>query len=81
MVMSPPPYRDPILLGTARHTGNPKRCNSSVTTLYDLKHIFANGEARLIQDTGNGSEVYNTRGTFKRFGVVGLRQRRGFQDD
>lgn len=82
MIMAPPPNREPMLLISARYTGDPERgqtggpdeAQAAFKPLYDLQPIFAHGTARPIQNVGGGFEEYNTPGTFKRFGVVGLRR-------
>ncbi|KAF2787641.1 FAD-binding domain-containing protein [Melanomma pulvis-pyrius CBS 109.77] len=74
MIMSPPPQRQPILLVSARYTGNPDDAKVAYGPLYDLQPLAAQGGPVPIQNANDGHEAYNAPGTFKRFGVVGLRR-------
>jgi hypothetical protein len=74
MIMSPPPERRPILLVSARYTGNLDDAKVAYGPLYDLQPLVAQGGPVPIQNVNDGHEDYNAHGTFKRFGVVGLRR-------
>lgn len=74
MVAAPPPTRKPSLVIAARHIGDPARAKEAYQPLYDLKPLVANGCQVPIQNASDGREAFNANGSFKRFGIVGLRR-------
>jgi hypothetical protein len=74
MIMAPPPQRHPVLLDSARFTGNLDDAKAAYGPLYNLQPLAARGGPVPLQNVSDGREAYNAHGTFKRFGVVGLRR-------
>ena len=74
MAMAPPPNRIPLIIVAARYTGNPDDAKSAYKALHDLNPLMANGGPVPIQNISDGNEAFNAHGSFKRFGVVGLRR-------
>ncbi|CAI6338931.1 unnamed protein product [Periconia digitata] len=72
MIMAPPPKNDPALVISARYRGNPENAAQAYKPLYDLNPLMANGAPVPIQNTSDGHEAFNEKGTFKRFATTCL---------
>lgn len=73
MVQAAPPTRDHVLVIAARYTGNPDDAKTAYKALYDLGPLIAKGGPVPIQNASDGREALQSKGDFKKFGVVGLR--------
>ncbi|KAI1288525.1 hypothetical protein F5Y03DRAFT_401742 [Xylaria venustula] len=69
-----PPNRDPVLFIAARYTGNPDHANIAYKALYDLTPAVATGGPVPIQNASDVRRPFESKGGFKKFGIVGLRR-------
>lgn len=74
MIAAPPPNKKPSLVIAARHIGDPAKVQEAYQHLYDLKPLVANGGQVPIQNASDGREAFTANGSFKRFGILGLRR-------
>lgn len=74
MVQAAPPTRDQVLVIAARYTGNPDDAKTAYKALYDLAPAVVKGGPIPIQNASDGREALQSKGDFKKFGVVGLRR-------
>ncbi|KAI0972264.1 hypothetical protein F4678DRAFT_471811 [Xylaria arbuscula] len=74
MVQAPPPNRDPVLVIAARYAGNPDHANIAYKALYDLAPVAATGGPVPIQNASDIRRPFESKGGFKKFGIVGLRR-------
>ena len=74
MIAAPPPTRKPAVVIAARYIGDPAKVHEAYQPLYDLNPLVANGGQVPIQNASDGREAFTANGSFKRFGIVGLRR-------
>ncbi|KAI0538642.1 hypothetical protein GGR58DRAFT_525915 [Xylaria digitata] len=63
-----------VLVIAARYTGSPNDAKTAYKALYDLAPAVAKGGPVPIQNASDGREALQSKGGFKKFGVVGLRR-------
>lgn len=74
MIAAPPPDKKPALVISARYTGETADAEIAYSPLRDLQPIVFKGAQVPIQNISDGRDAFYAKGSFKRFGIIGLRR-------
>ena len=74
MIAAPPPDKKPTLIISARYTGETADAESAYAPLRELQPLVFKGSQVPIQNVSDGRDAFYAKGSFKRFGTIGLRR-------